>query len=84
VHSLCSNKKDQKSLTTLIFSSSFSAHEFTKEEKLLNIELELLRNVHWNFDENISNPTFMILNDENESKSLSQRKHFDGKNLNNQ
>lgn len=79
VSSLCANKVQENAFTGLVLSSSFSAHEFSKEETQLNLELDLLRNVFWNFDENVSNSIFSILKDSAEKTTVSQRKLFDCK-----
>jgi hypothetical protein len=77
IYTLCSNKQDEKSLTSIVYSSSLSAFEFSKEEKLLEIELELLRNVNWNFDANVQNSIYKILSEPKEKKIVFQRKAFD-------
>ena len=77
LYSICSNKENEYSFTSILFSSSFSAHDYSKEQKMLNIELELLRNINWDFDYNIINPIFSILSESKEKKSVSQRKTFD-------
>lgn len=74
---MSANREQEHSLSSLVFSSSFSAHDFSKEQLLLKIELELLRNVDWDFDSNVTNDIFAILADSKEKKSVSYRKNFE-------
>ena len=43
----------------------------------MNIELELLRNVNWDFDSNVTNPIFSVLSESKEKKFITYRKNFD-------
>lgn len=60
-----------------MYSSSFAAHDFSKEQSLLKLELELLRTVDWDFDANAADPLFSVLADPGEKKAVRLRKGFE-------
>jgi hypothetical protein len=80
IYSLCGNKQDQGSLSTLVYSNKVSSNDYSKETVSLKQELELLQSNQWDFDQFSRNKIFSILKKPKNLKMTDSE--FDSKSIN--